>query len=55
MFVSFPKDKALKIVEEFGCEIWETQGNNICIRFVTSFMSTKEDIYRLVEFIKKLD
>ena len=55
VFVSFPKDKALKIVEEFGCEIWETQGNNICIRFVTSFMSTKEDIYRLVEFIKKLD
>ena len=55
VFVSFPKDKALKIVEEFGCEIWETQGNNICIRFVTSFMSTKEDIYRLVEFIKKID
>ncbi len=55
VFVSLEKEKAFKIVEEFGCEIWETQGNNICIRFVTSFMSKKEDIYRLVEFIKKLD
>lgn len=55
VFATFPKEKALKIAKEFGCEIWETYEETICIRFVTSFMSSFEDIYRLVDFIKKLD
>lgn len=55
VFAIFPKEKALKIVKEFGCEIWDIYEKTICIRFVTSFMSSFEDVSRLVDFIQKLD
>ena len=44
IFITLPRDVALKITDEFGCELWEDLGDNQQIRLVTSFKTTKEEI-----------
>lgn len=54
IFVTLPRQKALKVSEKLGCEKWEDLGEKMTIRFVTSFRSTPQDIAATLEFIKTL-
>lgn len=54
IFVSFPRIKALKLIEEFGLEKWIDNDSEIVVRIVTSFATKKEDINDLVNYIKTL-
>ena len=51
IFVSLPKDKALALIEEFGCEKWSEEGDEMTIRFVTSFCSKEKDVDDALSFI----
>ena len=51
VFLTLPKDKALKVIAEYGCEKWEDLGDELTIRFVTSFTSEKEDVDDLLSFL----
>ncbi len=54
VFVEFPSEKADRIIERFGCELWEDKGESKIIRFVTSFKTTREDVDRAISFIDSL-
>ena len=53
-FAEFPKAKALKIIEAFGCELWEDKGETIVVRFVTSFRTSEEDVKEAISFLASL-
>ena len=53
LFVALEKELALRIVKEFQTEIWEDKGDKLVIRFVTSFLTEKEDVDDLLAFLKK--
>ena len=53
-FIILSKDKAERVIKEFGCELWEDRGLNKVIRIVTSFKTTKEDCDELIKFIVNL-
>ena len=53
-FIILPKDKAKKVIDEFGCELWEEKENEDVIRIVTSFSTTKEACDEIIDFIKTL-
>ncbi len=53
IFAIFDKEKANLFIKEFGCELWEENDNETTIRFVVSFLTTKEDVSSLIDFIKK--
>ena len=52
VFATFPKNKALDIIDKFGCELWEDFGDSIKIRFVTSYRTKKEDVNQLINYLK---
>lgn len=52
IFVTLAKKQAELLMKEFGCELWEDKGEEITIRFVVSYMTTKEDVDNLLDFIK---
>ena len=54
LFVTLPKDKALDIIDKFGCELWTDLEDNLEIRFVTSFRTKKEDVDELIKYLKKI-
>ena len=54
VFVTLPKDKAKKLIDKFQLELWREGSNDITVRFVTSFMTSKEDILEVDEFLKSL-
>ena len=54
VFGYFKKDKALKIVDKFGVEIWSKEDDVYCLRFVTSFLSEKEDIDVLINYLREI-
>lgn len=54
IFVSLEKEKAKKLIDEFKLELWKEDSKEIIVRFVTSFMTTKKDIEKVDEFLKKL-
>ena len=53
-FIILPKEKAEKVINEFGCELWEEKEDKEIIRIVTSFATTKEDCDELIDYIKEL-
>ena len=53
VFVTLPKDKARKLIDEFKLELWREDSNEITVRFVTSFMTSKEDIKEVDRFLDK--
>lgn len=52
LFVTFERNKALEMINKFGCELWEDLGDKITIRFVTSFNTSIENVNELIEYIK---
>lgn len=53
LFVTLSNDLADFIVSKFGCEVWEKYETKQKIRFVTSFMTKKEDVLEVYNTIKK--
>lgn len=54
LFVTLPIDKAQKVMDEFGCELWIDGKETMVIRIVTSFNTTKSDVKEIVTFFKNL-
>ena len=54
IFLTISKDKALKLIERYGCEKWEDLGDKLTIRFVTSFSTTEDDVNELNEYLATL-
>ncbi|MBQ9457886.1 MAG: aminotransferase class I/II-fold pyridoxal phosphate-dependent enzyme [Bacilli bacterium] len=54
IFATFPKAKAKAIIEELGCEKWSEAGNDMTIRFVTSFATSKTDVKEALTFLEAL-
>ena len=54
IFATFPKAKAQAIIEELGCEKWIEAGEEMTIRFVTSFATEKEDVEEALNFLREL-
>lgn len=52
IFATFNKSFAELLAKEFGCEVWEEDNDTLTIRFVVSFLTTKDDAVSLLEFIK---
>ena len=51
VFCAFPRGVAWKIVKEFGCEVWSDKGEEIVLRFVTSYATNDDDIAALRAFL----
>ena len=54
IFLTIARDKALKLIERYGCEKWEDLGDKLTIRFVTSFSTTEDDVNELNEYLTTL-
>lgn len=54
LFVEFKKDIAKKLIDKFGCEIWEDKDDSMIIRFVTSWATNKNECDELILTIKEL-
>lgn len=54
VFVTLPRDTALSLIEEFGCELWANDGDKTTIRFVTSFMTDEEEVDLALTKIQEL-
>ena len=54
VFVTIKKALANKLMDRYGCEKWEDLGNDMTIRFVTSFSTSKEDVNELLSYISSL-
>jgi threonine aldolase len=52
IFVILPKDQANLLIKEFALELWEDKGDQLVIRIVTSFTTSKEDVDALIGFVK---
>ena len=39
-------------MKEFGAELWDKENDKMTIRLVVSFVTTKEDVDELIQFIK---
>ena len=53
LFVEFKKELANKLIEKYGCEIWEDKNETIIIRFVTSWATKKEECLELINDLKE--
>lgn len=53
IFATFDKQEAELYIKQFDCEKWSETGDKMTIRFVTSFMTSIDDINELLEFAKK--
>ena len=54
VFLTIKKELANKLIDRYGCEKWEDLANDMTIRFVTSFMTSKDDVNELLSYISKL-
>ena len=52
IFVKLDKDLASFIIKKYDTELWSEEGNDLIIRFVTSFTSTKNEVDTLIKDIK---
>ena len=52
VFATFDQDFANKLIKEYGLELWEDKGEQLVVRFVTSFTTKKSDVDDLLNFIK---
>ena len=51
LFARFDKQTSLKIIEKYGCELWENNDDHNVIRFVTSYKTCKQDCDELINDI----
>ena len=54
IFVTLGKDKANALLKEFSLEKWNEVGEEMTVRFVTCFKTTKKDIQEVDVFLAKL-
>lgn len=54
IFAKFDKKSALKLIDEFGLEKWGETDQYIEVRFVTSFLTTHDDVNALILEIERL-
>ena len=54
VFVTASKYNANKLLEEFSLEKWSEEGDEMTVRFVTSFKTTIEDIKEVDKFLANL-
>ncbi|MCR4879560.1 MAG: aminotransferase class I/II-fold pyridoxal phosphate-dependent enzyme [Bacilli bacterium] len=54
VFVTLKKEHADDLINRYGCELWEDLGDEKIIRFVTSFMSTKDEVDELLIYLSSL-
>ena len=52
IFATFSKKEANTYIERFDCEKWSEEGNEMTIRFVTSFATTLEEVDELLVFVR---
>ena len=55
VFITVKKEVGLLMVEKFGCEIWSDLGEELVIRFVTSFNTKLEDVDEVYNYLKKIN
>ena len=53
IFPIFNNDVVERLKDQISFEVWSSLGNKTCIRFVTSFLTTDEDIFNTVKIIKQ--
>lgn len=53
-FLRMKKEKAEKLIRNFGCELWTDEGETQVIRVVTSFATKEEDVRSLADYIKQI-
>jgi hypothetical protein len=51
LFARFDKLVSNKIMNKYGCELWENNDDNNVIRFVTSYKTSKQDCDELIKDI----
>mgnify|MGYP003294179797 CR=1 FL=1 len=54
IFIKLNSLEAEKVMDKFGCELWEDLGDKKIIRIVTSFATTIPDCDELIGFVKGL-
>ena len=54
IFATFPKEEAEHYIRAFGCERWIEGADQTTIRFVTSFLTQKEDVEAMLEDVAKI-
>lgn len=52
IFAIFSKEKANKLINEYGLELWEERDDEVVVRFVVSFTTKKSDVDELISFMK---
>ena len=52
IFATFSKKEANTYIERFDCEKLSEEGNEMTIRFVTSFATTLKDVDELLVFVR---
>ena len=52
IFARCPAAAANDLMDRYGCELWEDNGDTIVIRFVTSYVTTMDECAELLEYIK---
>ena len=52
VFMTLNNELAEQIIKEFDVELWERKENEMTIRLVTSFTTTKEDVDSLIDYLK---
>jgi len=54
LFFKVDTNKATKVINDFGLELWEDLEDKQVVRIVTSFATTKEDCDSLIKYLKEL-
>jgi len=54
IFVRMEEDKARKVMEEYGCELWEVTPKGWIIRFVVDHTTTAQDVDELIAYLREL-
>lgn len=52
VFVTFNKKLAYDVINQFGCELWEENDDDITVRFVTSFTATENNIKEVIDWFE---
>ena len=52
VFIEVDEKLGSEIMKEFGAELWDKENDKMTIRLVVSFVTTKEDVDELIQFIK---
>ena len=54
LFAEFETSVAKKLIDKYGCELWEDKDDTYVVRFVTSYKTTLQECNELIEDVKSL-